>query len=162
MFNKPTNRSDAAAGKSSALPPLAAAEAAQAARKGPKVASLVAEDMTIEGDVVGDGEFHVEGMVRGDLKIGRLTISETGQVEGSITAETVECRGRVVGSITAKQVRLYGSAHVDGDITHEQLSMETGAYFQGRSLKFQRPPQPAIAAPTPASALADATPAKPL
>jgi cytoskeletal protein CcmA (bactofilin family) len=35
-------------------------------------------------------------------------------------------------------VRLYGTAHVDGDITHEQLSMETGAFFQGRSVKFQR------------------------
>jgi cytoskeletal protein CcmA (bactofilin family) len=161
MFNKPAHRSDTPSGKSSALPPLAGAEAAQTARKGPKVASLVAEDMTIEGDVVGDGEFHVEGMVRGDLKIVRLSISETGQVEGSITAETVECRGRVIGAIIAKQVRLYGSAHVDGDITHEQLSMETGAYFQGRSLKFQRPPQPAIAAPTPAATLPEPADAKP-
>ncbi len=35
--------------------------------------------------------------------------------------------------------RLYGTAYVDGDITHEQLAMETGAFFQGRSLQFQRP-----------------------
>jgi len=55
-------------------------------------------------------------------------------------------------NITAKQVRLYGTAYVDGDITHEQLAMETGAFFQGRSLKFQRPAAPAqpaaIAAPS--------------
>jgi cytoskeletal protein CcmA (bactofilin family) len=44
----------------------------------------------------------------------------------------------VVGTIFGKSVRLYGTAHVDGDITHEQLSMETGAFFQGRSVKFQR------------------------
>jgi cytoskeletal protein CcmA (bactofilin family) len=159
MFNKPAKSPDTRTTNGSSLPPQAAAEA-QAARRGPKVASLVADDMTIEGDIVGDGEFHVEGVVRGDLKVNRLTVSETGRVEGSITAETVECRGRVAGSITAKQVRLYGSAHIDGDITHEQLSMETGAYFQGRSLKFQRPAQPAIAAPV-AAALTDTGEAQP-
>ena len=54
----------------------------------------------------------------------------------------------MVGAITSKQVRLYGTSYVDGDITHEQLAMETGAFFQGRSLKFQRP----AAAPAPAPA----------
>jgi len=51
----------------------------------------------------------------------------------------------VVGSIAAKQVRLYASCHIDGDITHEQLTMEAGAFFQGRSLKFQRTSAPAAA-----------------
>ena len=71
--------------------------------------------------------------------VARLAIGETGRIEGSVQADVVEVRGRVTGAITAKQVRLYASAHVDGDITHEQLTMEAGAYFQGRSLRFQRP-----------------------
>jgi hypothetical protein len=45
----------------------------------------------------------------------------------------------VTGTVSAKQVRLYGTSVVEGDITHEQLAMESGAQFQGRSLKFQRP-----------------------
>jgi cytoskeletal protein CcmA (bactofilin family) len=80
--------------------------------------------------------------VRGDVRVGRLTVGETGHIEGSIYAEAVEVRGRIVGAITAKQVRLYGTSYIDGDITHEQLAMETGAFFQGRSLKFQRPAAP--------------------
>lgn len=106
----------------------------------PKVASLIADDISIEGNLRGDGELHVDGLIRGDVVVARLTIGETGCVEGGIHAEIVEARGRVVGSITAKQVRLFASCYVDGDITHEQLTMEAGAYFQGRSLKFQRPP----------------------
>jgi cytoskeletal protein CcmA (bactofilin family) len=106
----------------------------------PKVASLVADDISIEGNLRGDGELHVDGQIRGDVAVARLTIGETGCIEGAIHAEIVEARGRVVGSITAKQVRLFASCYVDGDITHEQLTMEAGAYFQGRSLKFQRPP----------------------
>lgn len=127
--------------------------AADATRKvPPKVASLISSDITIEGDIIGDGELQADGVVRGDVRVARLTIGETGHVEGSIFAEVVEVRGRVVGAITAKQVRLYGTAYIDGDITHEQLAMETGAFFQGRSLKFQRPapqpaPAPALSAP---------------
>jgi len=116
------------------------------ARKGPQVASLIAGDLVVEGGLSGDVELHIDGAVRGDVRVARLSIGETGSVEGSIQAESVDCRGRVVGSITAQQVRLYGAAHVDGDITHDQLTMETGAYFQGRSLKLQRPQS--IATPT--------------
>lgn len=108
-----------------------------AARK-PKATTLIAENMTIEGGIIGDGELQVDGVVRGDIKVAKLTIGESGCVEGSIMAESVENRGRIVGTVTAKQVRLYASAYVDGDITHEQLAMEIGAFFQGRSLKFQR------------------------
>jgi cytoskeletal protein CcmA (bactofilin family) len=109
-----------------------------ALRKSPRVASLIADDVTIEGNLRGDGELQVDGTIRGDITLDRLSIGESGQIEGTIHAEAVEVRGRVTGAIIAKQVRLYASAHVDGDITHEQLTMEAGAFFQGRSLKFQR------------------------
>lgn len=103
-----------------------------------RTVSVIAEGITIKGNVRGEGEVQIDGVVRGDVKVSRLSVGETGLIEGAVIAEAVECRGRIVGSITARQVRLYGSSHVDGDITHDQLAMETGAFFQGRSLKFQR------------------------
>ena len=120
--------------------------------------SLIAADLTIEGGVTGEGELQIDGVVKGDVRVGRLTVGETGHIEGSVYAEAVEVRGRVVGSITSKQVRLHGTSYVDGDITHEQLAMETGAFFQGRSLKFQRPAPAAQPAPHPET-LAIAKPA---
>ena len=125
------------------------ATAGDASRKAPKPASLISQDITFEGAIAGEGELHVDGVIRGDVRAGRLTLGDTGHVEGSIHAEIVDIRGRVIGAITAKQVRLFGTAYVDGDITHEQLSVETGAFFQGRSLKFQRPAPVALAAPEP-------------
>src|SRR6478735_7955871 len=120
--------------------PMTIAPIPETQRKGPpKVASLISPDITVEGGITGDGELQIDGVVRGDVRVGRLTVGETGHIEGSIYAEAVEVRGRIVGAITAKQVRLYGTSYIDGDITHEQLAMETGAFFQGRSLKFQRP-----------------------
>jgi len=118
------------------------------------VASLIAENMTLEGGLSGDGELQIDGVVRGDVKVSRVSIGESGQVEGSVHAESVEIRGRVVGEVTAKQVRLYNTAHVDGDITHEQLAMEVGAFFQGRSMRFQRPATQPQAQPVAAAKLA--------
>lgn len=118
-------------------------------RKSPVAASLIAENMTLEGTIAAEGELHVDGTIRGEVRVTRLTIGDSGLIEGTITAETVEVRGKIVGAVTAKQIRLASSAHVDGDITHEQLAIEAGAFFQGRSLKFQRQAAPAavIAAP---------------
>jgi cytoskeletal protein CcmA (bactofilin family) len=111
---------------------------APARKSGPRVASLIADDIAIEGNLRGEGELQVDGVIRGDVAVARLTIGESGQIEGSVHAESVEVRGRVAGAITGKQVRLHASAHVDGDITHEQLTIDAGAFFEGRSLRFQR------------------------
>lgn len=154
MFSKPTNNTPPKPPESptpTASPSMAASSPTAAPvdpmkKAGPKVASLIASDMTLEGSISADGELQIDGTIRGDVRVGRLNIGESGMVEGAIYADSVELRGKVVGSITAKTVRLYGTCHVDGDITHEQLAMETGAFFQGRSLKFQRPPASVSAA----------------
>jgi cytoskeletal protein CcmA (bactofilin family) len=113
----------------------------------PKPASMVAQGVAIKGEVMGDGEVHLDCVVQGDIRVGKLVLGPNARVEGSLYAQVIEIHGKVTGSVSAKQVRLYGTAVVDGDITHEQLAMESGAQFQGRSLKFQRP-APASASPS--------------
>lgn len=144
MFSKtPTNPPSGPGAPTRPEPmPQGAEAAARAAAPGPrgqKLASLVAADMTLEGNITSGGELQIDGTIKGDVRVERVTIGDGGHVDGGVFAEAVEVRGRVSGSITAKQVRLYGACHVDGDITHEQLAMETGAFFQGRSLRLQRP-----------------------
>lgn len=107
------------------------------------VASLIAEGVRIDGNLVTDSDLHLDGSVEGDLSVGRLTIGESGLVTGAVQAETVEVRGRVIGSISARQVRLLATARVDGDISHTELSMEAGAHFEGRSLMIV--PAPVVA-----------------
>lgn len=123
-----------------------AAQAAPRAAAG-KTSSLLSSDLTFEGNITGAGDLHIDGAVRGDVKVGRLIVGETGNVEGSVMGDFVEVRGRVVGSVSGKQVKLMGTAYVDGDITHEQLSIDVGAYFQGRCLQARKADQ---AAPAPA------------
>jgi cytoskeletal protein CcmA (bactofilin family) len=101
--------------------------------------SLIAENVSLEGNLASDGDVQLDGAVRGDLKVAHLSIGETGHIEGVVTADAVEVRGHVAGAITAKTVRLYATARVDGDITHSQLTVEAGAQFAGRSVKLVPP-----------------------
>lgn len=118
-------------GARKAAEPAAAAPAA-AARK---ATSVLSADLTFEGNVSGSGDLQVDGRIKGDVRVGRLVVGETGAVDGAVQGDLVEVRGRVVGSVTGKQVKLMSTAYVDGDVTHEQLSIEVGAYFQGRCIQ---------------------------
>ncbi|WP_165190489.1 bactofilin family protein [Caulobacter soli] len=142
-----------------AFTPLAMEPAPQAAQAPtpappprPKPASMIAQGVAIKGDVMGDGEVHLDCVLQGDIRVGKLVLGPNARVEGALQAQVIEIHGRVTGTVCAKQVRLYGTAVVDGDITHEQLAMETGAQFQGRSLKFQRPVAAPVATPAPVPA----------
>ncbi|THD59657.1 polymer-forming cytoskeletal protein [Phenylobacterium sp.] len=136
MFSKPNKPSSAAV----------RLESPEAARK-VLACSLIAENVRVDGDLASDGDVQLDGALNGDLKVAHLSIGETGQVEGAITAEAVEIRGRVAGTIVAKTVRLYSTARVDGDITHEQLAVEAGAHFAGRSLRLGQPAQEQLSLP---------------
>ncbi|MBS0333610.1 MAG: polymer-forming cytoskeletal protein [Proteobacteria bacterium] len=124
MFSKP-NKPTSTAGRS---------DAPEAPRR-PVACSLIAENVRLAGDLVSDGDVQLDGALSGDLKAVHLSIGETGQVDGAIAAQSVEVRGRVTGAITAQAVRLFATARVEGDIVHEQLAIEAGAHFAGRSLK---------------------------
>ncbi len=117
--------------------------------------STLSADLTFEGNVSGAGDLQVDGAIKGDVRVGRLIVGETGAVEGNVSADYVEVRGRIVGGVNGKQVKLLGTAYVDGDITHEQLSIDVGAYFQGRCVQGRRD------APAPAASAAAATPSAP-
>ena len=99
---------------------------------------------------------------------GLSTLSADLTFEGNVSADYVEVRGRIVGGVNGKQIKLLGTAYVDGDITHEQLSIDVGAYFQGRCIQGRRDaapsaaqpsPPPQTAAPAPAAAPAASSPA---
>lgn len=137
MFSKPSKPAN-----SSPRPELADT----AARKAIAM-SLIAENVRVDGDIASDGDIQLDGAVHGDVKVAHLSIGETGQVEGAITADAVEIRGRVAGVITAKTVRLFSSAKVDGDITHSQLAIEAGAHFAGRSVKLGESQQEQLSLP---------------
>lgn len=158
MFNKTKSPARPAAAPIPPLPDLPSPGQPKAAGSAPTPApaapvsgrglSMLSADLQFTGNIAGSGDLQVDSQVKGDIRVGRLIVGETGAVEGNVSADYVEVRGRIVGGVSGKQVKLISTAYVDGDITAEQLSIDIGAYFQGRVLQGSRQPAPA-AAPTP-------------
>lgn len=122
--------------------------------------STLSAGVKYEGNISGAGELQVDGSLKGDIRVVRVVIGEGGSVEGTVHADHLEVRGRVSGAIVAKQVKLFATSRVEGDITQEQLSVEQGAWFQGRCTQAKRDTPGASMLDTPPPPAEKPTPAK--
>ena len=97
--------------------------------------TIIAEGLKIVGSVTAEGLVEVNGQIEGDLYCTSLVVSPKASILGGIQAEHVVVNGRVEGPIRGGEVVLKSRAHVVGDIQHDTLSIESGAYFDGRSVR---------------------------
>ena len=95
--------------------------------------TVIGNGLKIVGNVTAEGLVEVNGQIEGDLHCTSLIVTPKAQIVGSITAERVVVNGRVEGPIQGGEVVLKSQAHVVGDIHHQSLTIEKGAYFDGRA-----------------------------
>jgi cytoskeletal protein CcmA (bactofilin family) len=98
----------------------------------------VAADLHIVGNVTTDGELHIDGRIDGDVEGSSVTVGETGYVDGHIETEDIAILGLVRGSVRARKVHLVGGCKVVADITHDTLSIDEGASFEGNCRRVVR------------------------
>lgn len=100
-----------------------------------KLDTVLAEDISFEGDITFTRELMVKGHCTGNIRAsGDLYIAANARVEADIVADSVYVRGRVTGNIkAASRVELQGEAVVIGDITAPKILMDTGCRFDGVS-----------------------------
>ena len=95
------------------------------------VPSIISADLSIDGNLNSGGEIQVDGVVNGDIKCKALIVGVKGSVVGEVIAQTVRMHGAVKGMIRAKSVFLASTARMSGDVEHESLAIEPGAYMEG-------------------------------
>ena len=103
--------------------------------------SVIGNDLTVMGNMISKGEIQVDGEVQGDINCLQLVVGEKAKITGGVVAEDVVVRGHVMGSIRGMRVTLQSSSHVEGDIYHQSLAIEQGAFFEGKSRRAEDPSQ---------------------
>jgi cytoskeletal protein CcmA (bactofilin family) len=103
------------------------------------VPSIIGEDLTIKGNVTSKGEIQLDGEIEGEIHCSSLLLGDKSNVRGGVAAEDVVVRGHLVGSIRGLRITLQAQSHVEGDIFHQSLAMEQGAYFEGQSRHSDNP-----------------------
>lgn len=93
--------------------------------------SYIARDTSFEGNIICDGEIHIDGMVRGTVRAHTCLIDAHGEIHGELIAQHIFIRGRMIGPITGSHVNIQAGAHVEGNVTNETISIENGAYVFG-------------------------------
>lgn len=103
-----------------------------ASRNGNSTFSVIGPDVTIKGDISASADLHVDGTIEGDIACASLVQGESSSITGGIEAETARIGGKVAGSIKARDLVVLRSAHVEGDVQYDALTIEQGAQVEGR------------------------------
>ena len=107
-------------------------------RGAPGAPSLLSAGMQVTGDIVSDGEVQIDGILSGDIRCAKLTIGESGRINGSVIADECLIHGEVIGQIRSDAVTLSRSSHVEGDVVHDTLAIEPGARLDGHCRRLDR------------------------
>jgi cytoskeletal protein CcmA (bactofilin family) len=94
--------------------------------------SHVGETLQLEGDLRSSGSVDVAGLIKGNVFVSEMIITETGSIRGSLEATSVEINGHVEGKVTADAVIVGKNAVIKGDIFFKNtLKTEEGADIDG-------------------------------
>jgi len=105
------------------------------AKNFPQIESLIANGVTIKGNIISQGSMRVDGFVDGQMDVkGDLIIGENGHVKGEFQAENAMLAGKVEGALIVRQrCQIAETGLMMGDITCSVLSIEEGGTLQGAS-----------------------------
>jgi cytoskeletal protein CcmA (bactofilin family) len=103
------------------------------------VPSVISADMHLIGNVISpEGALDIDGQINGNVRCHTVSLRENGKVVGDIMAEQIYIYGIVEGTVKARSVTLYSTARVTGSIMHENLSIEDGAFVDGKFKRIER------------------------
>lgn len=120
-------------------PDLPNSRPASQPRRATGVTSVIGADLSITGNLESTGEVQIDGELQGDVQAARIVIGEQATITGTLIADEIVIRGSVQGSIRGNSVTFQSASRVEGDVFHKSLTIEQGAFFEGKSRRSNDP-----------------------
>lgn len=96
--------------------------------------TVVAAGTTLTGNVELNDDFHLDGVMKGNLTSKNdLIVSTTGRFTGDVKAKRVLVSGVLDGKVDADRLEIVASGQVSGEIKVRELVIESGGQFVGAS-----------------------------
>lgn len=98
------------------------------------VETVIGPSVKVEGDFIGEGDVIVEGKIVGNLQTNQnLRIGPQALVEAEVKAANAYIAGKINGDVgIVEALEIAASAQINGDISCNNLSIESGAIINGR------------------------------
>ncbi len=93
--------------------------------------SVISKALKITGELESTEDIQIDGQIEGDVRGVGVKIGQNAKVKGSVYGEEVELAGSIDGKIEAKRVILTGTARMTGDVLHQDIKIESGAFISG-------------------------------
>jgi cytoskeletal protein CcmA (bactofilin family) len=96
-------------------------------------ATIIGQDIEIDGKLSGRGHFLILGTVIGDSVLdGPVTIAESARWEGALCAVDVVIDGEIIGAVVASgKIEIRPSARIFGTVTGASVAIAEGAIIEG-------------------------------
>ena len=93
--------------------------------------NMVSQGTTVVGDIFSEGDFRIEGNVKGNIKTsGKIVVGKTGVINGSLEGDNADFEGGFSGKLKLSgMLTLRSSAYIEGEVEIAKLSVEPGATF---------------------------------
>lgn len=95
--------------------------------------TVIAEGLSIEGDITSDEEVVVQGNLRGKLaSTDAVSVGPRSVVQADVSGQSVSIAGQVTGDITAaERVDIQAGGRLVGDVKASRFTIADGASFKG-------------------------------
>jgi len=110
-------------------------------KKNDPIVTFLGHDAIIEGTIEFKGVIRVDGEVTGKIQSddGTIIVGENAAINGDITVGNAIIIGKVNGNINAKSsVEINSPGRVMGDIQASLISIDPGAFFNGKCVMTTR------------------------
>ena len=95
------------------------------------MASVISKALKITGELESTEDIQIDGQIEGDVHGVGVKIGQNARVKGAVYGDEVELAGSIDGKIEAKKVVLTGTARMTGDVLHQDIKIESGAFIDG-------------------------------
>jgi len=116
--------------------PSAPAPSSFALPTSPRAAACISQGIRIKGEVTGNEDLFVDGLVEGKLNLTAncsLTVGPNGTVKADLSAREIIVRGKVEGRVTARdKLQLWSTGQITGEVQTGRLAIEEGGLLRGK------------------------------
>lgn len=95
--------------------------------------TVLGANSVLDGTFNSGGNVRLDGTFTGTLDItGNILVGETAKIAANIDARNISIAGAVRGNVTGNKVQILRTGRVWGDIMAKALTMEEGAFIDGK------------------------------
>ena len=100
--------------------------------------TIISPNSKLEGIIETDGPLIIDGTLLGTIKCGSLEITEKGNVQADVEAETATVAGTFEGEMICKgKLTFFRAGKVKGNVSYRTLSIESGGLLDGTVSKLK-------------------------